>query len=170
MGKGLPRSTGRGAAQRQEIMTLRVPVRDLTLSVTDGAPGFGAAVGAGLPEGNILYLGCVSYLQFSTTDADVTATWEGDYSLGTAPTADGVLSGAEIDLVPSTPIAAATAQVSPVTRAASTQTEQSVIFDNTDGSLEVNINLLVDDASIAGAADFTVDGAIHIAFIVLGDD
>lgn len=148
-----------------------VPVRAKQLNVADGAPGFGTVPVAGLPQGNILFLGAVAYLRFTTADADVIAAFDGDFSLGTAPTADNDLADAgEADIIPSTPMGAATAKVSPYIRAVSSAALNGVIFDNTDGSLEVNLNVLIDDASISGAAPFTVDGVIRLAYIVMGDD
>jgi hypothetical protein len=45
------------------------------------------------------------------------------------------------------------------------------ILDNTDGSLEINLNVLINDASIsADAQAATADGYIVLSYIVLGDD
>jgi hypothetical protein len=109
-------------------------------------------------------------LQFKTTDADVTATFDGDYSIGSTPTADNVLSGTDADIIPSTPLGAATGKVSPYVRGVSAGATAGVILDNTDGSLELNLNLLIDDAAISGAAPFTVDGVVRVAYLVMGDD
>ena len=167
--KGLPRSLAR--AQLSSIMNTSIRVKDLTVSVADGAPGFGTAVLAGLPQGNILYLGAVSYLQFTTADADISATFDGDYAIGTVPTANNSLADAgDADIVPSTAFGAATAKVSPVIRGASTDALGGLIIDNTAGTLELNLNVLIDDAAISGAADFTVQGSVHIAYVLLGDD
>lgn len=169
--KGLPRSLARGPQTAQGVHKAAIPVRDLAVAVADGVPGFGTAVIAGLPQGNLLFLGAVAYLQFTTADADVTATFDGDYSIGTVPTANGDLAGAgEADIVPSTALGAATAKVSPVVRGASTDALGGGVIDNTNGSLELNLNLLIDDAAISGAAGFTVSGVVNIAYIVLGDD
>ncbi len=170
MSKGLRRSINRGADLLQDVVKLDFAISDLTISVTDGVPGWGTAVLTNLPEGNFVLLGCVVNLQFDTADADIIATWEGDFSVGTAPTADGTLSGGEIDIIASTAIAAATAKLSPITRGASSSTENSNMFNNTDGSLELNVNLLIDDASISGDADFTAAGTVHLAIVMLGDD
>lgn len=166
--KGFIRALRRGPVQ-QPVVKQAIPVRNVPVSVagTTGV-GFGTAVVGDFPAGNILLLGAVSYMQFSTVDGDVQATFDGDYSIGTTPTADATLSGTEINVVPSAALGAATAGVSPVARSASTAA--SAILDNTDGSLELNLNLLVDDANISGTGDFTVNGVIHIAYIVLGDD
>lgn len=171
MAKGLPRSLARGDKQRQELIKETVVIDGLTVSVADGSPGFGTAVIRDLPEGNLCLLGALAYLQFETSDADITATFEGDYSIGTAPTADGSLAGGEVDIIPSTALAAATAKVSPRTRGVQSDGAfAGKVFDNTDGSLEINLNLLIDDLDISGAADFTATGVLHLAYTVLGDD
>lgn len=168
--KGLPRSLARGTALASPIQKHTIKLKNFTVAVADGAPGFGTGIIGDLPQGNILFLGAVSYLVFSTDDADVIATFDGDMSIGTAPTADNALAGAEVDLIPSTALGAATAKVSPNVRGVSTDAMGGLFFDNTDGSLEVNLNLLIDDTSISGAANFKVNGFVQLAYIVMGDD
>lgn len=173
MAKGLPRSRSRGVPIASPITKLTIPIRNKTISVANGSstPGNGTLNIGGLPQGNLLFLGAVAYLQFSTADADIIATWEGDFSIGTVPTADTDLADAgEADILASTPVGPAVAKLSPVTRAASTDALGGGVLDNTDGSLELNLNLLIDDASQSGAADFTVNGYIVVALIPLGDD
>lgn len=174
MSKGLPRSLSRGDAQRQELVKVDIPVRGLVVNVaaTGINIGFGTSVIQGLPEGNLLFLGALANLRFSGPvggSANLVDTWNGDFSIGSAPTADNVLSGAEVDLVPSTAVGPATAEVSPVTRGANAG---AVMFDNTDGSLELNLNVLIDAADIVDDTNvnLTVDGVVHLAFIVMGDD
>lgn len=171
MSKGLQRSIGRATPVKADIQKITLSVQDVTVSVVDGAPGYGSAVIGDLPEGNILFLGAVSYLQFTTTDADVTATFDGDYAIGTVATVDGDVSDSgEANIVASTALGAATAKLSPVVRGVGDGALTGVVFDNTDGSLEINLNLLIDDAAISGAADFTASGYLVLAYIVLGDD
>jgi hypothetical protein len=170
MAKGLPRSMARAAPGRvtTPIVKQTIDIIDRIISVADGAPGFGSVVLGDFPEGNILFFGAVSYLTFTTADADVIATFDGDYALGTVPTADGDFGeSGEANLIPSTALGAATAKVSPLVRGTNVT---PVMLDNTDGSLEVNLNLLIDDAAISGAADFTVDGVVMLSYVVLGDD
>lgn len=167
--KGLPRSNARASKATAPIVRQRILVKNLAVSVagTTGV-GFGTAVAGDLPAGNILFLGAAAYLNFnSQADADVQAAFDGDYSVGTAPTADATLSGAEVDLIPSTALGAATAGLSPTARGVNAT---QAMFDNTDDSLEVNVNLLIDDANISGAATFLANGYIDLAYIVLGDD
>lgn len=173
MGKGLPRSMSRGAAQRQEVLKQSIVVENVALSVA-GATGVGwaTAVIGDLPEGNILLLGAVSYMQFFTADANPAATYDGDYAIGTTPTADATITGTDANIIPSTALGAATAKLSPLARG--TQADGAftgVVLDNTDGSLELNLQLLIDDANIsANGVPFTANGVLHLAYIVLGDD
>lgn len=172
MGKGLPRSMSRGAAQRQEVIKQNFVISGtVAVTATGAAVGWGTAVIGDLPEGNILLLGAVAYLSLagSGSDANLDATWDGDFSIGTAPTADVTLSGAEIDIIGSTALGAATAEVSPRVRAVNaTQT----IFDNTDNSLELNLNVLIDAVNIVDGAtvNLTASGVLQLAYIVMLDD
>ncbi len=174
MTKGLPRSQKNAKKSNLAIVKQTFKVKDSSLSV-DGATGvgFGTSVIGDLPEGNILFLGAVSYLQFSSAAAGITATFDGDYSIGTVPTADTDVSDAgEANIIPSTALGAATAKVSPIVRG--TQSDGSlagVVLDNTDGSLELNLNLLIDDAAIS-ADDVIVlaNGTVTVSYVVLSDD
>jgi hypothetical protein len=167
--KGLPRSLAH--AKGDVLQKIVVPITNVTISVVDGAPGYGSVALAGLPEGNVLFIGAVAYIQLLTVDADITTTFDGDFSIGTAATANGDLVDAnEADIIPSTALGAATAKLSPVVRGASTDALGGGIIDNTANTLNLNLNLLIDDAAISGAADFTVNGTLNLAYIVLGDD
>lgn len=169
MAKGLPRTMSRGKATSQEIIkqTLRI---NTAISV-DGATGvgFGTAVIGGFPEGNILILGAVSYVKITkdSTATGIQATFDGDYSIGSAPTADVTLSGAEVDIIPSTALGAATSGVSPNVRGSNAT---QVMLNNNDGSLELNLNLLIDDANISADDQLvTATGELYILYSVLGD-
>jgi hypothetical protein len=173
MGKGLPYSMRRASAQvGPAVRKMRINLEDFAVSVSGASGvGFGTAVIGDFPEGNIVFLGAVANLQFFSADADIIATYEGDWSVGTAPTADATLSGAEVDLIPSTSMgAAATAKLSPVSRGTHTVATSGTPYDNTDEALEVNLNVLIDDLSISGVADMTVDGWVEILYATLGDD
>lgn len=169
--KGLSYSKKRGAPALQGVVKQTILVRDVALSI-DGATGvgFGTAVIADLPEGNILFLGATSYISITkdSTATGIQATFDGDYSIGSAPTADASLSGSEVDIIASTALGAATAGVSPIARG--TNATQAIL-NNTDGSLELNLNVLIDDANISADDQLvTASGELYIAYIVLGDD
>lgn len=172
MGKGLPRSMKAGASpMRQTVIRQHYKVEDLAISV-DGATGvgFGSAVLGDFPEGNILFLGAVAYMQFSGggADAGLVDTFDGDYGIGTTPASDATITGADVDIIASAALGAATAEVSP--RARGSNATQA-IFDNTDGSLELNLNLLIDDANIsADDVAITANGDLVILYAVMMDD
>ena len=173
MTKGLPRSLSRGTPLRQHIVKNTILARALTLSVTDVAvqAGWGTVVLSGLPEGNILLLGAVSYMQFTTVDADIGATFDGDMAIGTAPSVDNIaLATDKANIIPTTALGAATAKVSPVVRGTTTGALTGIVLDNTAATLELNLNILIDDGDIAGDADFTVDGELYLSYVMLGDD
>lgn len=172
MAKGSPRSRQRGNPLQQEIMKLDIPV-NAPITV-DGASGVGfGSIAFGLPEGNVLFLGCVANLSFSGSgsDAGLVDTWNGDFGIGTTPASDGTITAGDVDIVPSTALGPAVAEASPITRATHVSTQTGVVFDNTAGDLELNLNLLVDDADIsADGVPITAEGLISVAFIMLGDD
>jgi hypothetical protein len=172
MGKGLPRSMARASGAIAPIQKQTIVLDALAIAVANGsgAPGFGTTVIGDFPEGNILFLGIVSNVQFSSADAEILATFDGDYSIGTTPASDGTLTDGDVDLIPSTPLGAATDGVSPALRTAHAVAVTGTVYDNTDGSLELNLNLLIDDASQTAAVDVTATGTVVLAYIVLGDD
>lgn len=170
--KGLPRSRSRGPQAFSPIIKTTVKATNVAVSVagTSGV-GWGTAVIGDLPEGNILLLGAVAYFTFTgPTSASLSDTFDGDYAIGSAPTGDATLSGSEVDIIQSTALGAATAEVSPRARGTSTGATAGVILDNTDGSLELNLQLLIDDADISGTVAMTATGVLHLSYIVLGDD
>lgn len=169
--KGMIRSLKHAKPQNLGVVKQRVAVRALAIQV-DGATGvgFGTAVLGGLPQGNILLLAAAAYLQFTkaSTATGIQATFDGDYAVGTTATADATLSGTDVNIVASSALGAATGGVSPMARGVGST---SSMVDNTDGSLELNLNLLIDDANIsADDQDLTVTGIVDVAYIVLGDD
>ena len=167
--KGLPRSMQRANAQAQAVRRQRVPVKALAMTTTGlSGVGYGTVVIGDLPAGNILFLGAASYLQFTKGSAGTAATFDGDYSVGTTATADATLSTTDANLIGSAALGAATAGVSPVARGTGAT---AAMLDNTDGSLELNLNLIIDDANVsADAQAFTVTGYVDLIYSVLGDD
>lgn len=174
MAKGLPRSMAHAPAG-YEPSPRRVKYLIKNLTVPVAATGDADALGSGVmlgdfPEGNILVLGGISYLQFTTADTDLTTTWTGKYSIGSVTmAADSGLTSTEADLIGSSTISAATSRTSPVTRGFNAT---PTLLNNTDGSLELNLNVVVDNAGIAsgGAADLTANGYVELVYIVLGDN
>lgn len=168
MTKGLVRSMARAAPQRGSLRKLNIPMSIAIAVAGASGIGFGSSVIQGLPEGNILLLGAVMNVQFTHgADANAIAAFTGNFGVGSTPANDGTITAGDVDIIASTALAAATANVSPLVRAVNAA--QSIL-DNTAGDLELNLNLLIDDASISGAAGFVAKGFLAIAYIVLGDD
>ena len=172
--KGNYYSMKRAVPSQAVVLKQTIPIRSAAIQV-DGATGvgFGSAVISDFPEGNIMILGAVANLQFTKAAgaSGIQAAFDGDFAIGSAPAGSASLAGTSGDIIPSTALGAATAGVSPVVRGASTTTQGGSILDNTDGSLEMNLNLLIDDANIsADDQDLTVTGELYIAYTVLGDD
>ena len=176
MGKGLPRSHASSLIGLVNVITIPLNgnggVGVFEIAGATGV-GFGSMPIGGFPQGNILFLGAACSLQLagSGADAGLVDTWAGDFSVGTTPASDGTLSAGDVDILPSTALAAATAEVSPITPARSIDAANAHILDNTAGDLEINLNLLIDDADIsADDVPITVTGFVSLAYCVLGDD
>lgn len=173
MTKGLQRSLSRAPKTRQPAQLRKHLIVVDALAITvDGATGvgFGSAVAGDFPEGNVVFQSAVAYLKIDGPggNADLSDTWAGDFSVGTTPADDGTVSGADVDIVPSTELAAAVAELGVRTRGAGAP---QATFDNTDGSLEVNLNVLVDDADIAAdGIGFVASGEIELLYTMAGDD
>ncbi len=176
MAKGLPRSLAHANKALAPIVRETLVPINKTITMTGASgDGWGTLVIGDFPEGNILFLGAVSYFSFAGSggDADLGDTWQGDYAIGTAPSIDNTspMVSAQEDIIVDVPLAAATLEVSPRTRSEHLLGDTGIIFDNTDGSLEINLNLLIDDAGIAGDDSvITVSGELYLIYIVLGDD
>lgn len=178
MAKGLPRSHDAANKSLAPINRDVFVIKSKTVILTEdtgGQPAWATLVVGDFPEGNILFLGAASYFTFagSGSDGDLVDTWEGNYGVGTTPSTDDTdpIATTMEDIVGVVDIAAATAEVSPRTRGVSADGEAGVMYDNTDGSLELNLNILVDAADITGDDSvLTIDGELYVSYIVLGND
>ncbi len=174
MSKGLARSLSRGSEDAQKIVKEKISFSK-SVDITGGAGVVDPATMqiAALPTGNILFLGAVAYISVDGgSDTHIIDNWDGDYGIGTIPNADADLGDAgDDDIIASTAISAgASDKLAPSTRGASTTTEHGLIIDNTGGTLEINLNLLIDDNVITDTEDgtFVVAGDLYIAYTVLG--
>lgn len=174
MGKGLPRSLSRGPKAQRATVKDRIDLSalSLTVSATGAAIGFGSAVIGDFPEGNILVQGVLSNLAFagSGSDANLADTWNGDFGIGTTPATDATITAGDVDLMASTAIGPAVGEAIATARYPGIITP--ALFDNTDGSLEINMNLLIDSADIVDdqSVNIAVTGHVWILYSVLGDD
>lgn len=173
MTKGYPRGLSRGKAQKAAISKLQIPVQGLALTVTSvgAAIGWGTAVLGGLPEGQLKILAVAAQLTFagSGADANLADTFDGDFGIGSTPADDATIAGADVDLIASTALGAATAEVSPLANAIN---GVDSVLDNTAADKEVNLNVLIDAADIVDdqSVILTVDGVVEVTFITMLDD
>jgi len=153
-----------------------IPIRNLnvTISGAGAAVYFGTAVIAGLPAGNITFLSALMYLQGSSTDTDLTPTYNVTCAVGTTATADNNLASptTDSDIIPALAAGAATARVTPIQRFPHTAANVGVQLDNTAGDLELNLNCTVPDADITNdqSAIITFNGNLHLTYVLAGDD
>ena len=171
MTKGLPRSLSRGPrAQRMVVKeSLQIDV-DLSFTGDEGVVVFATVPISFLEEGNVLLLGAVANLTFSgPTSANLKNDFQGDYSLGSTATADITLAGTDVDVIGSTAIPAATAEVSANVRGVNAA---QAVINNTAAAGVINLNVLLDADEVTDAQTviLTVTGTVDIAYIVLGDD
>jgi len=174
MAKGLARSLNRGSVAAQAIVKQSLSFEDVAISVNaaGAADGAGTAVVAHFPEGNILFLGATAYVKFAGPgdSADLEDNWDGSYSMSTAPLADGeITDDAERNIIYTSGFGGADAEVTGLIRG---ERGGVFVFDNTDASLEINLNLIVNAAGITedASVDISASGIVHLAYIVLGDD
>lgn len=167
--KGLPRSLARAPKTAPALRRVTINVKALQVTITDpgAAVGFGAAAFGTLPEGNVLIVGAIANLILSSASAGITSTFTSNFAVGTGATADATLSGNEVNIIPSTGTSAATAKVSPLTRGANST---AVMIDNTAKDQNLQMNITVPDASLTAGSVMQVDGVVHLAYVVLGDD
>ena len=173
MSKGLPRSLSRGKLQKSTISKIRLPIQGLALTVTSvgAAIGWGTAVLGGLPEGQLKILAVAAQLTFAGSGADTNLadTWDGDFGIGSTPADDATITAGDVDLIASTALGAATAEVSPLANAIN---GVDSVLDNTAADLEVNLNVLIDAADIVDdqSVILTVNGVVEVTFITMLDD
>jgi hypothetical protein len=151
------------------LLTIEVNRLPVTVAAAGAGVGFGTAVLGALPTGFLCITQTKASLAFSTSDTDLAATFNGDFSVGSAPDADGALAGAEIDVVPSTSMGPAVARVTPAATGRRAVGSGALFLDNTAGSLELNLNVLVDAADITDATNgiVLVTGLVQLMIGVL---
>lgn len=119
------------------------------------------------PAGRILVLG-VTVDSFDITDFPTNtmdAADGGDFSFGTAdPGADAVLNDTAADFLAST-------SIDPITNVVSGALAASAQFDGTTTPKDLYVNLTIDNGDLTGASTnaITVDAAVTIHWINLGD-
>jgi len=176
MAAALPASLQRGLHLKPAQYRFELPIAHSVTAVTvTTAVGFGFVKIADLPEGFLLFQGAVikDLVITENGSADVSDTWNGDVSLGSVGTVDVDVGDAnEANFMGSTAVGAAVAGVTPSQDIMSAEGINGVLLDNSAGSLDINLNLLVDAADMGDdkSVVFGVTGTLIISFVPLGDD
>lgn len=170
--KGLPRSLARAKPDAVPLVKRFVPF-DVSFTVANGsgAPGIGSVAIADFPAGKIVLVAArCSGLVFSSADADAGAAWDGDWSIGSVPNADADLTDAtDFDIV-GVSGGQAIGAASGADKHSPTQDVTSlknVLLDNEAGGLEVNLNVMVDDATQTGDIVMRARGTLELIYGVL---
>jgi hypothetical protein len=160
--------------ERPDAVTkFTLPIQGLVMTITDpgAANAFGSVVLGDLPNGDLLLLGAVAYLRLTKLTAGLVDTFAGNFSIGTDPTVDATLTGNDITIMQSQAFTTAVAGVSAYTHyTPSSAGSLTTVINNRDGTLELNLNVFILDASITTGATMKVDGVLHLAYVHLGDD
>ena len=176
MAAPLPASLTRGLHLKPAQYRFELPFSMEITSVTvTTAVGFGFGQIADLPEAFLLFQGAVlKDLVFSDQgSSDITDDFNGDFSLGAVGTVDVDVGDAnEANFIASTAITEAVGGVTPGQDALSADALNGVILDNTAGTLNLILNLLIDAADQGDdtSVPILVTGTLIISFVPLGDD
>ena len=168
-GTGVTAHEVASAARQVEIV-----LEDVEIEMVDeaGVVAFGGLKIYDLPQGQILFLGAVADLAMTKSSAGVTATWDGDFGLGTVTASNnGTLATTEQNFIPTTATPQAVAGVT-TAKGASTSTEAAKVLDGST-ALDVFLNFLVDDADhdvTTTPCNLIANGTIKFSYMLLGDN
>ena len=170
MVKGLQRSLSRAPRGQRDVVKERIDLNG-DVVVVAGATGVGfGSVALGTPPEGFFGLMFVQVVDLIITGSGTghTTTYDGDYGIGTTAASDGTITAADVDVLASTALGAATASVSPTLN---TNNATPAIIDNTAGTGGLYLNLLIDDVSIsADDVEFTLAGEVWIVYTMIGDN
>lgn len=145
------------------------------ITITDdaGVAQYGGVKVYDFPAGLIKIDGAVIDGAITASIADVNGAWDGDVALGTVTATTGAtLTGTEANILQSTPITTAVANVAvcDAVSAATALTESGARWlDGTSTAIDMFLNFVIDDeaAHTSGTATFT--GTISFIWTNLGD-
>ena len=161
------------AAATVTTVTHPGPINKTVLTVADhviiidgsSGAGWGATNLATLAQGYIHILGVkVDDLSMTADGGDVVAGEGGDFALGTTGTEDNSLATTEVNLLASTSLDPIQTAVDAV------QVVDIVPLDGTAAGTPIYLNMLMDDADVAGPSTNTVDATITLWWVYMGDN
>lgn len=126
-----------------------------------------------LPEGFLFFFGASTNLTVTKDAAGVDADAAGDIGLGTAQANNGAtpLATTEQNLIPNTATLMSSGAFT--STAASSGSEAGTMLDNTDASMNVWLNFLIDDAdqdATGTPTNLILNGTVSWAYLRIGDN
>ena len=156
---------GCGAVHHTQLTLSGSPVLMLVEAVT---VGWGSLKLYDMPAGAIQFLGAVANLTVERFGTEISATFDGDFGIGTvAADNDASLATTEQNIIPTTATPQAVAGAT--TAKGQSTAAESIVVKGTTTAVDVYLNLLVDIADISDADGLTVNGTIDLFWINLGD-
>lgn len=149
------------------VLTLKN--RTIALADNAGVVAFGSSKIFDFPQGSIIIQGATANLAVTKSSTGVTATFNGDFAVGTAAADNtATLTTTEANIIPSTPTPAATAGAT----TAKGRSTAAVTLDGTTTAVDAYINFLVDDADhdvTTTPANLILNGTVTILWANMGD-
>jgi len=120
-----------------------------------------------MPAGNHLFLGAVIDANLTLTETAWKDTAEGDVGLGTSLVTDGnALATTEQNIIPTTAIAAMTAQAGPINAGS---TAPATIAAAGGADTDIFLNVRIDDDAAHAAGGGFINGTVTLVWANLGD-
>lgn len=159
--------------EAQEIAYTKTLIRfentPIVLADEAGVGAYGSLKIFDLPVGLILVASAVADLAVTKSSAGVTATFDGDFGVGSAAAGNNaVLAGTEQDIIPTT----ATPQAVAGATTAKGVSTAALQLDGTAGAKDVFLNFLVDDADqdvTTTPCNLIVNGTLTLIWANAGD-
>lgn len=155
---------------RQALITFTAT--PIVLADEAGVVAYGGLKIYDFPQGAIQILGAVADLDVTKSSVGVSATWDGDFGIGTVTAGNNnALATTEQNILPTTSTPQAVDGVT-TANGQSTITEAGLVIDGTATAADAYLNFLVDDADhdVTGTAcNLLVTGTVKITYILLGD-
>lgn len=160
-----------GTIYTGQVERVTLTLTDVEIALTDEPTtvAYGGLKVLDFPEGQIVILGALLDVDLTKSSAGVNADWDGDVGVGTVTASNNAtLASTEQNIIPTT----ATPQASGGSTTANAQSTGLVVLDGTSTSVDVYINLLVDDADhdvTTTPCNLILNGTLDIVYVVVGD-
>lgn len=163
---------GLGRSKRMKngpIINYDYRIRNLSVPITDpgAAAGYGSVAIMKFPLGNFILLGAVAYIQLSSVSAGIVDAFEGDFGIGRATNANGILDVNEVEIIASTPIGPAINKVTPLTRGVMAQASHGKAINNTANDVNIRLNVAIDDTSLTARSTLIANGNLYLCYCVI---